>query len=220
MKKRKAPVKRRREKGSDRLRHGQAGAPAKGVRAKKSDPRRHGSAQGAPTEGRPSASLKLSAGERRAVLRYAAELKCLGIDPWVLLLYEVRAEKAWSQLRDVEGLSVPGGLRALVASLWHLDFDALDAPSLRSELKVARAFRNHFGVSFPRRFRAALEPFRDDFDKFTAATDLDACAEALRLGPQRLPAPAAAQRQRTPWGCASHPDFASLFPTAFRLAIE
>jgi hypothetical protein len=164
-------------------------------RAKKPDSLRHGPIQSEPTAGKPlrpeelgalgrdvllryAADLKplsiepgtheeLDAREQDAVLRYAAGLKRLGIEPDALLRDEFLAEATLHQQGYQQGTNIPEALRALVGP--RPDIDALDAPSLRRELKLARAHRRFFGDRSPQKARI----------------DLDACAEALHLRPAR-----------------------------------
>lgn len=184
----KPPVKRRRAKGSDRLRHGPAKAPVKRRRAKEPGPLRHGPVQSTPTADEPSMSpQELDARERDAVLRYAADLKRLGIEPAALLRDELRAEEALRRLGYQEDANVPEALRALVGDLMRPSIDGLDAPSLRRALKRAREHKRFFGNRFPFRYGLRARPhnrFTGDRLLFLKARiDLDACAEALRLGP-------------------------------------
>ncbi len=148
-------------------------ARVKGHRAKGSHPVRPGPAESAPTAGTPPTSQELGPGERDAVLRYAADLKRLGIEPDILLLDELRAEEALRQLGYQQDADVAGALRALVRHPIRSNVDALDAPSLRRELKAARTHRMLVGDRFPPKARI----------------NLDASAEALRLTQEGRGAP-------------------------------
>jgi hypothetical protein len=125
-----------------------------------------------PPKATQSAAARLGKKERAEILRYARALKVLGVAPGHLLWDELRAELIVQRAPAHVSLLLPMFLERMVAHVaGDQSYDALDAPSVRRVLKIARAYRKSFGYRLP------AELARD-------VVDLEKCADAFQLRPR------------------------------------
>lgn len=123
----------------------------------------------------PPEEAKLTAKEEATILTWAHALKRLGIEPHLLIRNQFLAEVAYRFLKETEDASVPDVLRMIVINSANPDVqsvDALDAPSVRIHLKLARSWRKYAGDVLTK-------------DGTSFVRDLDACADAVALAPLR-----------------------------------